>query len=71
MIEITVHLAGDANGSGRVDILDKRLVRDAFGSVPGDPNWDPWADVNCSGRVDILDKRVVRDQFGNTGCACP
>ena len=71
VIEITVHLAGDANGSGRVDILDKRLVRDAFGSVPGDPNWDPWADVNCSGRVDILDKRVVRDQYGNTGCACP
>jgi len=71
VIEITAHLAGDANGSGRVDILDKRLVRDAYGSVPGDANWDPQADVNCSGRVDILDKRVVRDQYGNTGCACP
>jgi len=68
---IYVKLAGDANGSGRVDILDKRLVRDAYGSTPGSPNWDPRADVNCSGRVDILDKRVVRDQYGEADCACP
>lgn len=71
VVDITVHLAGDANGSGRVDILDKRMVRDAYGSTPGSANWDPLADVNCSGRVDILDKRVVRDQFGDSGCSCP
>ena len=56
---------------GRVDIRDKRLVRDAFGAIPGDLNWDPRADVDCSGRVDIPDKRIVRDQFGDTGCQCP
>lgn len=71
VIDITVHLAGDANGSGRVDILDKRLVRDAYGSMPGDLNWDRRADVNCSRRVDILDKRIIRDQYGEVDCACP
>ncbi len=70
-VDIHVKLAGDADGSGRVDILDKRLVRDAYGAEPGDSNWDPLADVNCSGRVDILDKRVVRDQYGVAGCSCP
>ena len=70
-IDIYVKLAGDADGSGRVDIRDKRLVRDAFGSYPGHPNWDPRADVDCSGRVDIRDKRIVRNQFGDTGCQCP
>ena len=71
VIQIYVKLAGDADGSGRVDIRDKRLVRDAFGSYPGHPNWDPRADVDCSDRVDIRDKRIVRDQFGDTGCQCP
>ena len=33
VIDITVHLAGDANGSGRVDILDKRVVRDQYGNA--------------------------------------
>ena len=70
ILNITVKLGGDANGSGRVDILDKRIVRDAYGATPTSPNWDPRADVNCSGRVDILDKRVVRDQYGMTGWAC-
>ncbi len=70
-IDIYVRLAGDADGSGRVDILDKRVVRDAYGARPGDSNWDPRADTDCSGRVDILDKRKVRDQYGDSGCACP
>lgn len=70
-IGIYVKLTGDADGSGRVDIRDKRLIRDHFGETPNDPNWDPRADVDCSGRVDIRDKRTVRDQFGDIGCQCP
>ncbi len=70
ILNFAVKLGGDANGSGRVDILDKRIVRDAYGSTPFSPHWDPRADVNCSGRVDILDKRVVRDQYGWVGLPC-
>ncbi len=71
IIGIYVKLAGDADGSGRVDIRDKRLIRDHFGETSNDPNWDPRADVDCSSRVDIRDKRIVRDQFGDIGCQCP
>jgi hypothetical protein len=68
-IEIYVHLAGDANGDGVVNIMDKVMVRNAFGQR-GDPGWIP-ADVNVDGVVNILDKVVVRSQFGQSGCACP
>ena len=68
-IGIAVKLCGDANGDGVVNILDKVLVRNAFGSS-GPPGWIP-ADVNCDGVVNILDKVIVRNQFGQSGCVCP
>jgi hypothetical protein len=68
-VDITVKLAGDANGDGVVNILDKVEVRNAFGQS-GDPGWIN-ADVDCSGVVNILDKVMIRNQFGQTGCACP
>lgn len=68
-IEIYVHLAGDANGDGVVNIMDKVMIRNAFGQN-GAPGWNP-ADVNVDGVVNILDKVVVRNQFGQSGCACP
>ena len=64
--EIVVKLAGDANGDGVVNILDKVMVRNAFGTTG--PNL---ADVNCDNVVNILDKVTVRNQFGQNGCACP
>lgn len=64
-IGIQVKLAGDANGDGVVNILDKVLVRNAFGTTGPNP-----ADVNCDNVVNILDKVIVRNQFGQSGCAC-
>ena len=69
IVGITVKLAGDANGDGVVNILDKVAVRNAFGQS-GVPGWID-ADVDCNGVVNILDKVVVRNQFGQSGCACP
>ena len=65
-VEIIVKLAGDANGDGVVNILDKVTVRNAFGSNGENP-----ADVNCDNVVNILDKVVIRNQFGQSGCPCP
>lgn len=64
-IGIQVKLAGDANGDGVVNILDKVMVRNAFGSTGYN-----LADVNCDNVVNILDKVIVRNQFGQSGCAC-
>ena len=70
-IGIYVKLAGDADGDGVVNVLDKVLVRNHFGENPASPTWDPRADVDCNGVVNVLDKVTVRNQFGQTGCACP
>ena len=67
-VAIMVKLAGDANGDGVVNILDKVMVRNSFGSS-GPPGWIS-ADVDCNGVVNILDKVVVRNEFGQSGCEC-
>lgn len=68
-VEIFVKQAGDVNGDGVVNIIDKVQVRNHFGES-GNPGWID-ADVNCDGVVNIIDKVKVRNQFGQSGCACP
>jgi len=57
---------GDCDGSGAVDLLDVFVVANAFGSTPGDPNWDTRADVNGDGAVDLMDLLGVVDNFGKS-----
>jgi len=54
----------DLNKDGHIDIFDIRIVSKAFGSEPGDPNWNPVADVNKDGVVDIFDLRAVARHYG-------
>jgi len=68
-LDISVKLAGDVNGDGYVNVLDKVLVRNSFGQS-GDPGWID-EDLNCDGYVNVVDKVLVRNQFGETGCALP
>jgi PKD repeat protein len=57
-------LIGDVNGDGKVDIKDLVLLIKAFGSFPGEPNWNPNADVNTDGKVDIKDLVLLIKHFG-------
>jgi len=57
---------GDLNNDGIVDIFDVVTVSIAFGSQPGDTNWDAIADLNNDGIVDIFDVVTVTANFGNT-----
>jgi len=59
-------LRGDLNGDGIVDISDAILAAKAFGSHPGDPNWNPAADLNGDGVVDIFDIIILCSNFGHT-----
>lgn len=68
-IGIYVKLAGDVDGNGVVNVLDKVEVRNHFGES-GEPGWVD-ADVNCDGVIGMLDKVRVRNQFGQSGCKCP
>jgi parallel beta-helix repeat protein len=59
-------IPGDINQDGTVDIFDCVIIALAFGSKPGDPNWNPVADINNDGIVDIFDIVVVAVHFGET-----
>ncbi|MBI5739467.1 MAG: hypothetical protein HZA16_02000 [Nitrospirae bacterium] len=70
-VDIRIKPAGDVNGDGVVNLMDKLLVRQHFGQSAGDPNWDARADATCDGVVNLMDKLKVRQQFGQTGgCGC-
>ncbi len=55
----------DINDDRIVDIVDVVIVAIAFGSQPGDDNWDPRADIAAEyGLIDIVDIVTVAIHFG-------
>ena len=59
-------LAGDLNDDGVVDINDLSIVGDAYGSTPGDPDWDATTDTNEDGIMDVYDLAIVGRNYGAT-----
>jgi hypothetical protein len=62
---------GDIDGDGKVDIKDIATAAKAYGSRPGDLNWNPIADVTGDigepdGKVDILDLAFIAIHYGDT-----
>jgi hypothetical protein len=57
-------LAGDCNTDGYVNVKDSAIIGRAFGSKPGDSNWDPRADLNNDGYVNVKDATIVGANFG-------
>ncbi|MBI5739350.1 MAG: hypothetical protein HZA16_01405, partial [Nitrospirae bacterium] len=55
-VDVRIKMAGDVNGDGVVNLMDKLLVRQHFGQSVGDPNWDVRADATCDGVVNLMDK---------------
>jgi hypothetical protein len=61
---VPVHLAGDVDGDGHVDVTDLLWLVDAFGSMTGDSNYDPRCDFNGDGSVDVSDLLDMVYNFG-------
>lgn len=57
---------GDVNRDCVIDIFDLAAVGLAYGSQPGDTNWNPQADLNRDGGIDILDLATVGINYGRT-----
>jgi len=64
VVAVSEKLLGDVNGDGKVRIDDILAVALAFGSEPGDPNWDPDCDVNGDGKVRVDDILIAAQNFG-------
>jgi len=58
---------GDADNDNDVDGTDASLVNLAFGSVPGDANWDPRADFNEDETINGVDMGLLAANFGLLG----
>jgi hypothetical protein len=57
----------DVIDNNEVDFSDINAVRAAYGSFPGDGNWNEMADVDGSGEVDFMDINIVRRNYGEIG----
>jgi len=58
---------GDIDGDNEVTLLDFGSLVAAFGSVPGDSNWNPNADLDGDDEVTLLDFGVLVRNFGLMG----
>lgn len=65
-ITLTIPIWGELNLDGIVDIFDVVIAAGAFGSQPGDPNWNPLVDFNSDGIIDIFDLVRIAVVFGAT-----
>ena len=55
---------GDVNKDGYIDNADTSLLNAAYGSHPGDPNWNPDADLDSNGVVGLSDLTMLSSNLG-------
>jgi uncharacterized protein (DUF2141 family) len=60
----TLSIPGDLNGDFKVNSTDLALLQKAYGSKPGDSNWNPNADINGDGRVSLQDLVILANHYG-------
>jgi hypothetical protein len=54
----------DVNSDDAVDVVDLLYIVDSFGTVEGDPLYNPACDFNDDGAVDVVDLLILVDFFG-------
>ncbi len=64
-------LLGDINRDGIVDSEDLEILELAYGSRPGDPNWNPEADIwgpedKPDGFINVYDLAMLGKKYGET-----
>jgi len=59
-------LPGDINGDGEVGSLDRRDLRNAYGSEIGHEGYSVLVDVNGDGSAGSLDRRVLRNHYAES-----
>jgi hypothetical protein len=63
---VLVTIFGDVDGDGAVGTSDLIAFSDAYGSEPGDPNWDPYCDFNSDDKLNVIDLFHLSKNHGKT-----
>ena len=58
---------GDIDEDNEVGIGDYAILSFSYGSIQGDPNWDPAADLDGDGEVAIGDYAILSANYGQMG----
>ena len=58
---------GDIDGDNEVTLFDFGALVSAFGSMPGDGNWNPEADLDGDEEVTLFDFGILVSNFGAIG----
>ena len=66
MHAVCVSIAGDVNGDGTVDASDLFDLIKAYGSKPGDDNWNPNCDLNNDIKIDASDLFDLSKNYGKS-----
>ena len=62
---------GDLNLDGKINLADLVILAHAYGSKPGDPNWNPAADINDVGQVNLADLVTLATHYGQSAPQWP
>ena len=63
---VLVTIMGDVDGDGAVGTSDLSDLNEAYGSEPGDPNWDVYCDLNDDDKIDASDLFNLAQNYGKT-----
>jgi len=60
-------IMGDVTGDDRIDIRDFSALSSAYGTLPGNGQWNAKADLNADGAVNLLDFSILSTNYGLIG----
>lgn len=66
-LDVKIHLIGDVNGDGSVNIMDKRIVYNHIAGTKLTGYEFQVGDVNGDGTINIMDKRMIFNHIAGTG----
>lgn len=66
-LDIRIHLIGDVNGDGKVNVMDKRIIFNHIAGTKLTGYEFQVGDVNGDGTINIMDKRMIFNHIAGTG----
>jgi len=65
-MKVKIRIVGDVDADGTVNVLDLIAIDIAFGTQPGDDNYNMYADINRDGNINVLDMILVSAHLGES-----